>query len=215
MNAQGMTAALYAVGFLIVLLQSWHSDKTKDRGYHVMASSAMSVTGYIILATSVQKSVAYFALFLVIGGNHSLFPLIMYALYWPIPLRIWVPVTGAGLPMSSLPRQSVVLGLPLLSPLPIALVCEWLSVLQETSFWRAHPEQHLRYTSILRQGFTRDMVYLLGEFNQFWASLLSWLFPSLACSSSPSWRPLFYGLDLLIWTGGIRGSLPTCRRKKR
>ena len=44
-----------------------------------MASSAVSVIGYIILATSVQKSVgaAYFALFLVIGGNYSLFPLVM------------------------------------------------------------------------------------------------------------------------------------------
>jgi hypothetical protein len=44
-----------------------------------MASCAVSFIGYIILATSVQKSVgaAYFALFLVVGGNYSLFPLVM------------------------------------------------------------------------------------------------------------------------------------------
>jgi len=78
-NAQGMTVAPYAVGWFMVFFQSWHSDKSKDRGYHVMGSCALSFIGYIILATSVQKSVgaAYFALFLVVGGNYSLFPLVM------------------------------------------------------------------------------------------------------------------------------------------
>jgi hypothetical protein len=44
-----------------------------------MLSCAISFIGYIILATSVRKSVgaAYFAMFLVIGGNYSLFPLVM------------------------------------------------------------------------------------------------------------------------------------------
>lgn len=64
----------------MVIFQAWHSDKTRDRGYHVMLSSAISCIGYIILATAVQKSVgaAYFALFLVVGGNFSLFPLVMW-----------------------------------------------------------------------------------------------------------------------------------------
>jgi len=45
-----------------------------------MGSCFVSFTGYIILVTSVQKSVgaAYFALFLVVGGNRSLFPLVKY-----------------------------------------------------------------------------------------------------------------------------------------
>ncbi|KAF5325017.1 hypothetical protein D9619_009573 [Psilocybe cf. subviscida] len=78
-NAQGLTVAPYVVGWFMVLFQAWHSDKTRDRGWHIMASCAISFTGYIILATSVQKSVgaAYFALFLVVGGNYSLFPLVM------------------------------------------------------------------------------------------------------------------------------------------
>jgi len=63
----------------MVFLQAWHSDKTKDRGYHIMASCLISFIGYVVLATSVHKSVgvAYFALFLVVGGNYSLFPLVM------------------------------------------------------------------------------------------------------------------------------------------
>ncbi|KAF8902600.1 MFS general substrate transporter [Gymnopilus junonius] len=78
-NAQGLTVAPYVVGWLMVVLQAWHSDRTKDRGYHIMVSCLISFVGYIILATSVQKSVgaAYFALFLVVGGNYSLFPLVM------------------------------------------------------------------------------------------------------------------------------------------
>jgi len=78
-NAQGLTVAPYLVGWFMVFFQSWHSDYTRDRGYHIMFSASLSLIGYIILATSVRKSVgaAYFALFLVVGGNYSLFPLVM------------------------------------------------------------------------------------------------------------------------------------------
>ncbi|OCH88702.1 MFS general substrate transporter [Obba rivulosa] len=78
-NAQGLTVAPYAVGWCMVVLAAWHSDRTRDRGRHIMAMTLTSCVGYIILATSVQKSVGagYFALFLVVGGNFSLFPLVM------------------------------------------------------------------------------------------------------------------------------------------
>ncbi|KAF8062211.1 MFS general substrate transporter [Lyophyllum atratum] len=78
-NAQGLTVAPYIVGWLLVFLQAWHSDRTRDRGWHIVASCIISFIGYVILATSVQKSVgaAYFALFLVVSGNFSLFPLVM------------------------------------------------------------------------------------------------------------------------------------------
>ncbi|KAI0267310.1 MFS general substrate transporter [Gloeopeniophorella convolvens] len=78
-NAQGLTVAPYLVGWLMVFLLSWHSDRTNDRGWHVIFTASLSLVGYIILVTSVQKSVgaAYFALFLVIGGNYALFPLVM------------------------------------------------------------------------------------------------------------------------------------------
>ncbi|GAV99050.1 MFS general substrate transporter [Lentinula edodes] len=78
-NAQGLTVAPYIVGWFMVVFQAWHSDKTRDRGWHIMLSCFISFVGYLILATAVQKSVgaAYFALFLVIGGLYSLFPLVM------------------------------------------------------------------------------------------------------------------------------------------
>jgi hypothetical protein len=63
----------------MVFLLSLHSDYKKDRGYHIMFSAGLSLIGYIILAAAVEKSVgaAYFALFLVVGGTYSLFPLVM------------------------------------------------------------------------------------------------------------------------------------------
>ncbi|TFY79963.1 hypothetical protein EWM64_g4043 [Hericium alpestre] len=78
-DAQGLTVAPYVIGWFMVLFQSWHSDRTRDRGYHIMASTFTSFVGYLILATTAQKShgASYFALFLVIGGNFSLFPLVM------------------------------------------------------------------------------------------------------------------------------------------
>ncbi|EED84141.1 predicted protein [Postia placenta Mad-698-R] len=78
-NAQGMTVAPYVVGWFLVIFQAWHSDRTRDRGWHIVASSLISFVGYVILATSVQKSAGagYFALFLVVAGNFSLFPLVI------------------------------------------------------------------------------------------------------------------------------------------
>lgn len=63
----------------MVIAQAWHSDRTKDRGYHIIVSATIAFVGYVVLATSVERSVGagYFALFLVVGGVFSLFPLVM------------------------------------------------------------------------------------------------------------------------------------------
>ncbi|KAJ3780393.1 MFS general substrate transporter [Lentinula aff. detonsa] len=73
-NAQGLTVAPYVVGWGMVVLQAWHSDKTRERGWHIIVSCIISFVGYVILATSARRSVgaAYFALFLVVGGLYSL-----------------------------------------------------------------------------------------------------------------------------------------------
>ena len=65
---------------IIVWVQAWHSDKTRDRGYHVMGSAMISIVGYVILAIYSQKNhvLSYLAMYLVVAGNWSLFPLVMY-----------------------------------------------------------------------------------------------------------------------------------------
>ncbi|KAI0672413.1 MFS general substrate transporter [Trametes maxima] len=82
--SQGLTVAPYAAGWFLVLFQAWHSDRTRDRGYHIMFSTALSCVGYIVLAALAGRGTSsrmiggrYFALFLVVGGNYSLFPLVM------------------------------------------------------------------------------------------------------------------------------------------
>ncbi|KAF8525766.1 major facilitator superfamily domain-containing protein [Hysterangium stoloniferum] len=79
LNAQGLTVAPYAFGYLFTIAQAIHSDHTRDRGWHIMFSTTVSCIGYIILAICSQSSVgaSYFALFFVVGGNFSLFPLVM------------------------------------------------------------------------------------------------------------------------------------------
>nr|VWO95270.1 Probable membrane NADH dehydrogenase NdhA [Ganoderma boninense] len=84
LSSQGLTVAPYAVGWFMVFFQAWHSDRTRDRGYHIMLSTAVSCVGYIVLAALATRGNSarmiggrYFALFLVVGGNYSLFPLVM------------------------------------------------------------------------------------------------------------------------------------------
>jgi uncharacterized membrane protein HdeD (DUF308 family) len=59
--------------------QAFHSDRTRDRGWHLLFSAIVSFVGYLILAikASTSTGAAYFALFLVIGGLFSMFPLVM------------------------------------------------------------------------------------------------------------------------------------------
>ena len=82
--SQGRTVAPYAAGWFMVVFQALHSDRTRDRGYHIMLSTATSCVGYIVLAALATRGNStsmiggrYFALFLVVGGNYSLFPLVM------------------------------------------------------------------------------------------------------------------------------------------
>lgn len=78
-RASGLTVAPYFVSWLAVILQAWHSDKTHDRGLHVVFAAAVACAGYILLLSTVNKNVgaAYFSLFLIMGGLQSLFPVVM------------------------------------------------------------------------------------------------------------------------------------------
>jgi len=124
-----MTVAPYVVGWFMVVFQALHSDRTRDRGWHIMGSCAVSFTGYLILATSVQKSVgaAYFALFLVVGGNYSLFPLVMCVFSLSGSNRcisLTLIVTGAGQQTPSRQHPNEVSALRLSSRFPTVSPCE-------------------------------------------------------------------------------------------
>ena len=78
-NSLGLTVGPYLVGWAMVWTQAWHSDKTRDRVYHIMVSAMVAFIGYVILATQAEKShrLSYFACYLCLGGAYSLFPLVM------------------------------------------------------------------------------------------------------------------------------------------
>ena len=50
----------------MVFFQAWHSDRTKDRGYHIMLSTAISCVGYIVLAAIARGEVG---VLLMAGGQ--------------------------------------------------------------------------------------------------------------------------------------------------
>ncbi|KAF8336437.1 MFS general substrate transporter [Cantharellus anzutake] len=78
-QAQGLTVGPYLAGMFLVWFQAWHSDKTQDRGYHIMGSALVGFLGYALLAICAEKNyhVSYFAMYLIVAGIYSLFPLVM------------------------------------------------------------------------------------------------------------------------------------------
>lgn len=61
------------LGFLILLCVTYHSDRTRERMWHIIGALCLSGTGLIILAAIKAENsiaVAYFASFLVAGGAY-------------------------------------------------------------------------------------------------------------------------------------------------
>ncbi|KAH7022088.1 major facilitator superfamily domain-containing protein [Ilyonectria destructans] len=61
------------VGFIVLLCVTFHSDRARERTFHIIGSLALSMCGLIILAAidaEAHKGVAYFATFLVAAGAY-------------------------------------------------------------------------------------------------------------------------------------------------
>ena len=78
-NAQGLTAPPYFLSFLITLSTPYVADKLQQRGFMVAALSVVGGVGYVILATTSNVWVRYFAVFLAAAG---VFPAISNILPW-------------------------------------------------------------------------------------------------------------------------------------
>lgn len=67
------TVAPNAVGFVILLLVAWSSDRFRERTFHIVFSLTVSLIGLIILATIDvlhNKAIAYFSCFLLCAGAY-------------------------------------------------------------------------------------------------------------------------------------------------
>ncbi|KAL9105670.1 MAG: hypothetical protein Q9227_009188 [Pyrenula ochraceoflavens] len=76
-NAQGLSAPPYFVAFLFAIVTTYIADKTSQRAFMLMATSAVGGAGYVILATVKTVGVRYFATFLASAGVFSTIPNIL------------------------------------------------------------------------------------------------------------------------------------------
>ncbi|KAK3374541.1 MFS transporter-like protein [Podospora didyma] len=75
--AQLFTVPPNMAGFLVVILAAHFSDKTKNRGYFIVAGTIVGICGYIMLLASDKNSVRYAGTFLVAGGVFQASPMLM------------------------------------------------------------------------------------------------------------------------------------------
>ncbi|KAH8551949.1 major facilitator superfamily domain-containing protein [Umbelopsis sp. PMI_123] len=58
---QALTVPVYFFGLFLVIIAAWSSDRFKDRLYHNIAAEIICIIGFIILLTSRNSGVLYFA----------------------------------------------------------------------------------------------------------------------------------------------------------
>ncbi|KAL2872972.1 hypothetical protein SGCOL_011896 [Colletotrichum sp. CLE4] len=71
-----LTAPPYIFAALGSLVNAWHSDRQKERGYHFAGPIAFGCIGYIICLATENKTARYAASFVYVGGMYFANPLI-------------------------------------------------------------------------------------------------------------------------------------------
>ncbi|KAI6403914.1 hypothetical protein MCOR20_007124 [Pyricularia oryzae] len=71
-----LTAPPYIFAAIGSLVNAWHSDKTKERGYHFAGPIAFGCAGYIICLATCNTNARYAASFIYVGGMYTSNPLI-------------------------------------------------------------------------------------------------------------------------------------------
>ncbi|KAI0129452.1 MFS transporter-like protein [Xylariales sp. AK1849] len=101
-NAQGLTAPPYFLSFIICIVTTWIADKTRQRGFMIIALSLIAGVGYILLATVKSVGVRYFGVFLAAAG---VFPAIANILPWTINNQGSDSKRGAGIALLNIIGQ--------------------------------------------------------------------------------------------------------------
>lgn len=66
-----LTAPPYVFGTIIILVNAWHADRTRERYLHVVVGPVIAIAGYIIAVTTTGIGPRYFAMMIMIGSNYS------------------------------------------------------------------------------------------------------------------------------------------------
>ncbi|KAI1453441.1 putative MFS transporter [Annulohypoxylon moriforme] len=101
-NAQGLSAPPYFLSFLVCIATTWIADKTRQRGYMIIALSLIAGVGYILLLTCKSVAVRYFGVFLAAAG---VFPAISNILPWTVNNQGSDSKRGAGIALLNIVGQ--------------------------------------------------------------------------------------------------------------
>ncbi|KAI8803807.1 major facilitator superfamily domain-containing protein [Cladochytrium replicatum] len=78
-TAQALTIPPNVFGFIIIVANSFHSDKTKERSRHILGGLALTSLGYLLLATvSNNIPVRYIGVLLIACTNSAVIPFIAH-----------------------------------------------------------------------------------------------------------------------------------------
>ncbi|KAI8075834.1 major facilitator superfamily domain-containing protein [Gilbertella persicaria] len=102
LDAQLLSIPPYVVACCLVFIVSWNSDRTLQRGYHIMAVCALGVLGYIFLLASTDTGVRYTGAILVACG---IYPIIPLTLSWVSNNQLGHTKRGVAIAMTSMIAQ--------------------------------------------------------------------------------------------------------------
>ncbi|GAA6006725.1 hypothetical protein JCM11491_003158 [Sporobolomyces phaffii] len=64
--------------FFVIIGNSWHSDRTRERPMHILAGCALVMTGYLLLAVVTHWGVRYMAVFFIGCTNSAIIPFLAF-----------------------------------------------------------------------------------------------------------------------------------------
>ncbi|KAI7905835.1 major facilitator superfamily domain-containing protein [Cokeromyces recurvatus] len=107
LNAQLLTIPPYVIACCLVFIVSWNSDRTLQRGYHVMSVCIIGILGYLFLLTSSSSSSSHVGLrytgaILVACG---IYPIIPLTLSWVSNNQLGHTKRGVAIAMTSMMAQ--------------------------------------------------------------------------------------------------------------
>lgn len=74
--------------FFVIIFNSWHSDRTKERPLHILAGCALVMAGYLILAVVRHWGVRYMGVFFIACTNAAVIPLYVRP-HLPVSALAW------------------------------------------------------------------------------------------------------------------------------
>lgn len=101
-NAQGLTAPVFFLSFLITITTPYIADRTQQRGIMIVILTVVGGVGYVILATAQSVAARYFGCFMAAGG---IFPAIANILPWVLNNQGSDTRRGAGIVLLNLVGQ--------------------------------------------------------------------------------------------------------------